>query len=79
MLLLFSVFDIALGIAMTVSRILLLSLFFLVAGCDVEVKVKVGNSEKSGSHEKPWQVYATNKETKNLRYGGQAMTVMMIV
>jgi len=49
---------------MAISRILFLSLLVLVAGCDVEVKV--GNSEKSASPEKPWQVYATNKETKKL-------------
>jgi len=51
---------------MTVPRILLFFLFFLVAACDVEVKVKVGNSEKLNSQEKPWQVYATNKKTKKL-------------
>ncbi len=53
---------------MTLLRNLLLSVFFLLAGCDVEVKLKVGKSEKSGPHENPWQVYATHKETKKLEW-----------
>ena len=36
------------------------------AACDVEVKVKVGNTEKTDAREKPWQVYATNKATQKL-------------
>lgn len=39
-----------------------------MTGCDVDIKVKIGNSEKSGLPEKPWQVFATNKESKKLEY-----------
>ncbi|QOJ24776.1 MAG: hypothetical protein HRU78_14940 [Gammaproteobacteria bacterium] len=51
---------------MTLLRIVLLPILFLLAGCEVEIKVKVGNSEKSDFHEKPWQVYATNKKSNKL-------------
>lgn len=53
-----------LDIAMTALQTLLPTLIFLLSGCDVEVKIKLGNSGKADSLEKPWQIYATNKETK---------------
>ena len=53
---------------MTALKTLLLTLLFLLASCDVEVKVKAGNLEKSDPHEKPWEIYATNKETKKLEW-----------
>ncbi|MEW6679374.1 MAG: hypothetical protein AB1421_15785, partial [Pseudomonadota bacterium] len=52
-----------LGIAMTPLRTLLLALLFLLASCNVEDKVKAINLEKSDP-QKPWEIYATNKETK---------------
>jgi len=51
---------------MTLLRIGLLTIFFLLVGCDVEVKVNGSNSEKSDSHERPWQIYATHKESNKL-------------
>ncbi len=51
---------------MIVLQTLLLTLLFLLSGCDVEVKAKLGNAGKAVSLEKPWQIYATNKETKKL-------------
>jgi len=51
---------------MATLRTLLPAALFLLSGCDIDIKAKIGNSEKSAPHEKPWQVFATNKETRRI-------------
>jgi hypothetical protein len=38
----------------------------VLCGCEIDVKLKIGTPDKAEQVEKPWQVYATHKETKRI-------------